>query len=194
MRVVEKEDLPLITEWKNSLDYISEYNPLRQRSKAEEESKYDKLGPDEKGFFIEKKDGNKVGFIEHTAVRGYFEIGYALIPSERGKGYCTEAVQIMVDYLFLSKSIVRIQAGTHVENRASQKILERIGFKREGTERKGMFVMGKWTDLYIYSILREEWKEPKILTRTEKQRDIDRSNATSCKTTLSESSLQNREE
>ena len=72
----------------------------------------------------------------------------------------------MVDYLFLSKNIVRIQAGTHVENKASQKILERSGFKREGLVRKEMFVRGKWTDIYLYSILREEWKEPKILTKT----------------------------
>jgi RimJ/RimL family protein N-acetyltransferase len=31
-----------------------------------------------------------------------------------------------------------------------------------------MFVWGKWADGYLYSILREEWKEPKILTRAEK--------------------------
>ena len=166
LRIVEKEDLPLVAEWENSLDYISGYNPLRQRSKADLERNYDKLGSDEKWFFIEKKDGSKIGFIEHIAVRGYCEIGYALLPSERGKGYCTEAVQIIVDYLFLTKDTVRIQAGTHVENTASQKILERIGFKREGLMRKEMFVWGKWTDSYLYSIIREEWKEPKILTKT----------------------------
>jgi RimJ/RimL family protein N-acetyltransferase len=40
------------------------------------------------------------------------EIGYAIAPSERGKGYCTEATQLMVDYLFLSKDVSRIQAAT----------------------------------------------------------------------------------
>jgi RimJ/RimL family protein N-acetyltransferase len=169
LRVIEKEDLPLIAEWESTLDYISRYNPLRQVSKADVERSYEKLHPDEKWFFIEKKDGTKVGFIEHTSVRGYSEIGYVLTPSERGKGYCTEAVQIMVDYLFLSKSIVRIQAGTHVENTSSQKILEKTGFKREGLIRKEMFVHGKWADALLYSILREEWKEPRILTRTEKK-------------------------
>jgi RimJ/RimL family protein N-acetyltransferase len=169
LRVVEKEDLPLIAEWENSLDCISEYNPLRQRSKADNERNYDQLGPDEKWFFIEKKDGSKIGSIIHSAVRGYWEIGYVLVPGERGKGYCTEAVQIIVDYLFLSKDTVRIQAETHAENTASQKVLERTGFKREGRVRKEMFVWGKWADGYLYSILREEWKEPKILTRTERK-------------------------
>ena len=74
----------------------------------------------------------------------------------------------MVDYLFLSKDTIRIQAGTHVENMASQKVLERTGFKREGLMRREMFVWGKWADGYLCSILREEWKEPKILTRAEK--------------------------
>ncbi len=51
------------------------------------------------------------------------EIGYAILPSERKKGYCSEAVMIMVDYLFLSKDIVRVQAHTDVRNDGSQKVL-----------------------------------------------------------------------
>jgi RimJ/RimL family protein N-acetyltransferase len=94
------------------------------------------------------------------------EIGYTLLPSERGKGYGTEALRIMVDYLFLSKDVMRIQAQTDQRNAASQKILEKAGFKKEGTLRRNFFMRGEWTDDYIYSIIREEWKEPKILTRT----------------------------
>jgi len=72
----------------------------------------------------------------------------------------------MVDYLFLSKETVRIQASADPRNVASQRVLEKVGFKKEGTLRKSLFLKGKWTDLSVYSILREEWKEPKILTRT----------------------------
>jgi ribosomal-protein-alanine N-acetyltransferase len=169
LRVVDKEDLPLLLEWFNNLEFTGRYDPLdAQQSKAEIEKKYDKLGPEEKWFFIEKKDGSRIGFIG-THVFGVLEIGYVMIPAERRKGYCTEAAKIMVDYLFMSKDIVRIQAATNSENKASQKILEKAGFQREGTQRKGIFVYGKWTDLYLYGILREEWKEPKILTRIEKK-------------------------
>jgi RimJ/RimL family protein N-acetyltransferase len=56
-----------------------------------------------------------------------------------------------------------------VRNLASQKVLEKAGFKREGILRKSAFERGEWRDFYVYSILREEWKEPKILTRTEKK-------------------------
>ena len=94
------------------------------------------------------------------------ELAYGLVPGERGKGYSTEAAQLMVDYLFLSKDIVRIVATTHTKNVISQKILEKVGFKREGTMRKCYFCRGEWADMFLFSILREEWKEPKILTRT----------------------------
>jgi RimJ/RimL family protein N-acetyltransferase len=88
-----------------------------------------------------------------------------LVPNERGKGYSSEAVELVVDYLFLSRDVVRIQAQTDVRNVASQKILEKAGFKKEGTIRKDDFIRGEWRDRYLFSILREEWKEPRILTK-----------------------------
>jgi len=167
LRVVEKEDLPLLVEWFNSIEFAGRYNPLdAQESKVDIEERYEKLGSEKAWFLIVKKDGSRVGFLGLGVVGMYWEIGYVLIPSKRGKGYCTEAVQLAVDYLFLSKDIVRIQAGTDPENIASQKVLEKAGFKREGTIRKGIFAWGNWADLYLYAILREEWKEPKILTKT----------------------------
>ena len=83
-------------------------------------------------------------------------MGYALVAGERGKGRGTEAVEIMVDYLFLSRDIVRIQATTDTKNIGSQKVLEKVGFTKEGTIRKEEFVRGEWRDKYLYSILREE--------------------------------------
>jgi RimJ/RimL family protein N-acetyltransferase len=166
LRVVEKEDLPLLLEWFNNPEFAGRYNPLvAQESKVEIEKRYDKLGSEKMWFLIEKKDGSKIGFIGLGAFRSCWEMGYVLIPSERGKGYCTEAAQLAVDCLFLSKDIVRIQAATDPENIASQKVLEKAGFQREGRIRKGLFAWGNWADGYIYGILREEWKEPKILTR-----------------------------
>ena len=170
LRVLEKEDLPMVAEWLNKLDFFGEYNPLMQMSRADLQKMYDNLSPDEKWFFIEKKDGSKVGNISHRpAGEKAQEIGYAVLPSERRKGYCSEAVIIMVDYLFLSKNIVRVQAHTDTRNEVSQKVLGKAGFKKEGAVRKGAFFWGEWRDSCLFSILREEWKEPKILTRTEKK-------------------------
>ena len=172
LRVMEKEDLPLLTEWFNKPEVLGEYNPLHQGSRTDIEKMLET--PNElKPFIIEKKDGSKIGWIMHfnflNTYMNMLELAYGLVPSERGKGYSSEAAQLMVDYLFLSKDITRIIATTHTKNVASQKALEKIGFKREGTMRKCYFNRGEWTDMFIFSILREEWKEPKILTRTEKK-------------------------
>jgi aminoglycoside 6'-N-acetyltransferase len=84
------------------------------------------------------------------------EIYYYLVQSERGKGYGTEAIMIMVDYLFLSRELMRVQATPDVSNIASQRVLEKVGFTKEGIIRKSSFNRGKWCDDCLYSILREE--------------------------------------
>jgi ribosomal-protein-alanine N-acetyltransferase len=165
LRVVEREDLPVIAEWLNNPEFFN-YAPFPQRSMTEFGKQYDNLPSDSKWFVIEKKDGSKIGFVYHESVGNQMEIGYAMLPAERNKGYGTEAITIIVDYLFLTKRIMRIQVTTELRNKASVEVLEKNGFKREGTIRKMEFVRGQWRDEYLYSILREEWKEPKILTKT----------------------------
>lgn len=169
LRVMEKEDLPLLLEWMNNRKFMGEFLPMPQWSRTEFE-KTAEVNPFEmKWFFIEKKDGSKIGYIFHfnmlhITMGKLLEIAYALLPSERGKGYCTEATQLMVDYLFLSMDVSRVQAIISTGNKASERVLEKAGFTREGTIRR--HVRGARRDAYLYSILREEWKEPKILTKT----------------------------
>ena len=132
LKVLEREDLRLVAEWSNNPEFSGEYEPLEQISLREVEKWYDNLHSEENWFTIEKKDGNKIGQIFHSPRGQHVVIGYKLVPGERNKGYGTEAVEIMVDYLFLSKNIVRIQADTNPRNIASQRVLEKAGFKREG--------------------------------------------------------------
>jgi ribosomal-protein-alanine N-acetyltransferase len=169
LRVAEKEDLQVFTDWMNDLEFLGEYDPVIQQSKAEIEKRLDSNQQEDREFIIEKKDGTKVGFITHFTVGKQLEIGFALTPTERKKGYCTEAVNIMVDYLFLTKNHVRIQAATNVENISCQRVLEKVGFQNEGRLRKSYFVRGDWKDLFMYSILREEWKRPRILLEKERK-------------------------
>ena len=154
-------------EWKNNLEFTGEYQSIQQRALRDLEKQHNELTEARAHwFFIEKKDGTKIGIISYRPVFTTQEISYDLLPSERGKGYCSEAVKIMVDYLFLSKDIVRVQAHIAAGNMASQRVLEKAGFKKEGTFRKEYFVRGEWRDSCTFSILRKEWKEPKILTKT----------------------------
>ena len=166
LRIIEKEDLPLFMEYWNNPEFFGEFSWFPQTSKTEWEKRYDSLTPDTKWFFIEKKDGTKNGTVFHFLNGNYMEIGYILVPSERKKGYGSEAVKIIVDYLFLSKELVRVQAITGVDNFASHRVLEKAGFTKEGIIRKSAFIRGVWQDGALYSVLREEWKEPRVLTKT----------------------------
>jgi RimJ/RimL family protein N-acetyltransferase len=172
LRVMEREDADFLAESINDIDFDSEFLPVRQTSKAEVMRKFDNppqvaLVCERQRFIIEKKDGTRVGTIAYWLAQPerFMEIGYDVVREERGKGCGTEAVQLIVDYLFLSKDIVRIQALTDARNKASQRVLEKAGFKREGTLREAGFVRGHRTDAYVYGVVRQEWKEPKILTK-----------------------------
>lgn len=163
LRGGDKEDVPLIAEWWNDMEYFGEHQGLMTISKA----KLEKVMLEDAIFFIiEKKDGVKIGHINSWMRGRMMEIGFALVPGERGKDYGTEAIQLMVNYLFLSRDIVRIQAPTETKNIASQKALEKAGFSKEGIMRKSWYIRGSYRDMYLYSILREDWKEPKILTKS----------------------------
>jgi ribosomal-protein-alanine N-acetyltransferase len=138
LRLMEKDDVDFIVQLRNDIDSNS-YVSVKQISKTEAMKELDNPTPlalitERTCFIIEKKDGTKIGYMRHWIVQPsrHVEIGYFMLPSEKGKGYCSEAVQIMVDYLFLSKDIVQIQAGTDIRNKASQKVLENAGFVKEG--------------------------------------------------------------
>jgi ribosomal-protein-alanine N-acetyltransferase len=167
LKLCSREDLDFFVDFWNNLDWYGDYEPLmEQMTKAEAEKRFADTS-DRAYFIIRKKDGTNIGLMVHLGQSsGAITIGYAIEPSEHGKGYGTEALQLMVDYLFLAKETYRIKANTDPENRASQRILEKAGFKKEGVSRKSSFVRGQWRDEYNYAILRDEWKEPKILTKT----------------------------
>jgi len=164
LKIMEKEDLPVLLEWENNLEFMGQFEPFRQETKADLERYYDDL-KDAQWFFIEKKDATRIGYVAHFLAAGEIELGYFVVPSERNKGHVSEAIMIIVDYLFLSKDVVRIQAKADPENVASWKSLEKAGFTREGVLRETFYCRGEWRDDCMYSILREEWKEPKILTQ-----------------------------
>jgi ribosomal-protein-alanine N-acetyltransferase len=91
-------------------------------------------------------------------IEGY-EIGYNLFATAaRGRGYTTEAVSLLVDWLFRGKPINRLQLTIHPGNAASRRVAEKCGFQREGLLRGAFFVGAAWQDVEIWSLLRAEWE------------------------------------
>ncbi len=168
LRVIESTDFDLYAEWLNDPNFIGEYVFNRQRSIIEIQKAFSERAADSCTFIVEKKDGTRIGIASHfiTKYGGFAsiqEIGYAMIPNERGKGYTAKAVGMLVDYLFLLKDIQRIQALVNEENTPSKRVLEKNGFEKEGILRKLAFMVGKHGDAALYSIIREDWVEPKVL-------------------------------
>lgn len=78
---------------------------------------------------------------------------------DRGKGYMSEACEMFIDFLFLSRQIPRLQLCFFEGNEPSIKIGKKMGFTYEGTLRKAAYHRGKFLDVMVYSLLREEWQK-----------------------------------
>jgi [ribosomal protein S5]-alanine N-acetyltransferase len=115
---------------------------------------------------IETRDGEMAGHIEFFKPVGYWdawELSYQLYEDRfKGKGAITEAVQLLVDYLFGAKKPHRIQLVIVPENAASRRVAEKCGFVLEGTARGAFFNDGRNQDVLLYSLLRTDprpWHE-----------------------------------
>ena len=171
LRSVEDSDIDDLYSWWNDPEFAGEYAGYDPKSRIEVEELV-------KGgwFYIisSRSDDKKIGFIAYYMTRqdylNLFEIGYRIKPSERRKGYTTEAARLLTDYIFTTKKEVeRIESVTDVENVPSQRVLEKNGFKREAELRKRFYNKGQYRNEYMYSLLREEWQKAK--TRLTEYRD-----------------------
>jgi RimJ/RimL family protein N-acetyltransferase len=164
LELMERGDLPLIKEWINDVDFVGAFEPFEQESLGNLEKQFDEL-KEGQWYLVKKKDASPIGYVAHFKAHGSTTIGYMLLPEERGKGIGSEAVQMIVDYLYLHKDIVRIQAETHPENIASQRVLEKAGFQKEGIRRMAFFSRGVHRDTALWSIIRNDWDGPRVLPR-----------------------------
>lgn len=99
------------------------------------------------------------GFVSQAGERRSAEIGYWLGKPYWGKGYAVEAARALVRFGFEQMNLERVEAKCFVENRAGQRVIEKLGMKFEGTDRSEM-IKGQYPELRMYGVARAEWKEP----------------------------------
>ncbi len=87
------------------------------------------------------------------------ELGYWIGKEFWGKGICTEAAKLILEYGFRDIGVLRIYARHMTRNPASGKVLQNIGMKREGCLRKHLKKWGSLEDIEMYGALFEEWKD-----------------------------------
>ena len=108
---------------------------------------------------VKASSGELIGLVLYYRPHGfdYFKVGDYLVPHERGKGYGPEALERLIALLFKRNRVATILAGTSSLNTASQRTLEKAGFKKEGIWKRTLFRNGQWDDSVIYSLYRDKW-------------------------------------
>jgi len=85
-------------------------------------------------------------------------LGYCFDDAAWGHGYATEAARGLLRWAFDTLDLNRVQAETDTRNVASARVLEKLGFVREGTLREDCVVNGEVSDSWVYGLLRREWQ------------------------------------
>lgn len=112
-------------------------------------------------FVVEDQAHHLVGVLTHFKSRtpASREIGYRLLaPGLAGRGYITEAVGLLVDYLFNVYTWHRLELLIAPGNIGSVRIAQKCGFTEEGTLRQAFFINGRYQDVSMHALLRPEWE------------------------------------
>ncbi|MCO6000245.1 GNAT family N-acetyltransferase [Actinoallomurus rhizosphaericola] len=86
------------------------------------------------------------------------EVGYVFHPDHGGRGYATEAAEVMLRLGFEGLGLHRLVGRLDGRNTASARVLERLGMRREAHLIQNEIVKGEWTDEVIYAMLEDEWR------------------------------------
>lgn len=82
------------------------------------------------------------------------EVGFSLHPAQQGRGLATDAVRALVDHAFDDLDLHRLEADVDPRNEASLRLLERVGFAREGYMPERHLIEGEWQDTVFLGLLR----------------------------------------
>lgn len=109
---------------------------------------------------LTKKENRLIGdmgiiFTGHEKMQA--EVGCTLNKDFQGKGYATEALTAMVNYLFGALKKHRVVASIDPRNIPSIRLIERLGFRKEAHFKESYFLRGEWVDDVIYAMLDKDW-------------------------------------
>jgi RimJ/RimL family protein N-acetyltransferase len=163
LRPIRSEDLEGFIAAHTDIRNRGAFFPLGVLSEARIRAEFAENGlwqREEGTLLIVSPAGEMAGHIEFFKPVGYWdawELSYQLYDDAfAGRGYVSEAVQLLVDYLFATKKQHRIQLVIVPENAASRRIAEKCGFTLEGTARGAFFNDGRNQDVLLYSLLRDD--------------------------------------
>ncbi|MFW5728416.1 MAG: GNAT family N-acetyltransferase [Spirochaetota bacterium] len=113
-------------------------------------------------FWIRRRDDGRIigAAVFANIIYGSFRscfLGYNLDEEATGKGFMTEALKATLGYVFHTVRLHRVEANVMPRNDASLRVLDRLGFRREGYSPRYLEIAGQWEDHIRMAILSEEF-------------------------------------
>ncbi|WP_353111705.1 GNAT family protein [Microbacterium sp.] len=165
LRARTEADLDALYEIAADLDTWEERNPGRPapttRGAWEARLVERETEPGSNRSFVIDVDGKAVGTVglfEIDEVARHAELGIALVPSARGQGIGTAAVEQILDYAFVRGNLRRVHLEVIASNTGALRAYEKAGFVIEGRQREHAWVRGGYEDIVRMGVLRREWR------------------------------------
>ena len=99
-----------------------------------------------------------MGFVWYSSADRSAELGYSFSREYWNRGYATQALRAVVDALFTSLPLNRLEAQHDLRNPASGRVMQKCGFRQEGILRSRMLNKGEYVDVALCALLRAEWE------------------------------------
>jgi ribosomal-protein-alanine N-acetyltransferase len=163
LRPTRETDLKLLYDVHLDLSNRGDYFPLQLVSESQFIKDFRDTGfltPERGTLLIIDRDDRIVGRVQYYPTVPYLselELGYHIFDrAERGKGIASEAIRLLARYLFDTRPVNRLRLIIHTENAASRRLAEKCSFRHESTSRGAWFHGGRYQDVEVYALLREE--------------------------------------
>lgn len=162
LREITEKDAQAILNCFSNPDVLRHYgqNPLTSLEQVKQiinrfSKNYEEQQGIKWGIELKGREGliGTIGFQEWSTEHKRAEISYALFPDSWGKGYAQEALNKVISFGFQEMELLRIGAIVFTENDASNKLLTKVGFEKEGLLKKYMHQNNMPYDTYVYSLI-----------------------------------------
>lgn len=165
LKPLDEKDGEFIIKWRNDreiLNHLFSYRGITLNEHKNWFEKYLKSKDRIEFIIIKKADNKKIGTVGLSNIdyrNQKAEYGILIGEKEEwGKGYAREASVVIIDYGFKELNLQKISLKVFLDNLNALNLYEQLGFVNEGVLRREVFKNGKFKDVVVMSILRDEWK------------------------------------
>jgi RimJ/RimL family protein N-acetyltransferase len=171
LRPPRKDELSIYQRWFEDPEVIYFTPRAGPFSDAEEEEWFDRVGKDPNAVqWVIEVDGKPVGF---TGIGGINwrhsngETGIAIgDKSLWRKGIASEAMMLRTAFCFRELNLHKIRTRAYLENEASKRALQKAGYRESGIQREEMYRDGRFRDIWMGEVLREDWERAQAEQKT----------------------------